>query len=560
MKKIVLFLLLFLMGFWLTGAPLVFEANELLAREDYTIEDDKPNEGKVRDELVSLDFKDADLKDVLKVFSQQSGINFIASKEIEARKITLFINEVTIEDALKTLLDANNLGLKQHPGSNILIVRPQAAPPVETITRIYKIRYYHGNIGAGRSAFAGGSAEDVAKRSESEDSGNLKDILRPLLSPQGTIMTNSNMAIITDVPERFKLIEQVLNELDKPIPEVMIEIEFIETTADFLERLGMQWGAEWARYSGPGTVTAFPYTRWEDTVKSGAKSAAGTDFHYGLMSSQNLGWVLEMLETDTNTKFLSKPRILVQDREWAELKITANQIVSLNETRSADTGDITLEIERMDVGTTLRLLPIINNHEKFVSLLLEPKISRAIDSRFTTSSGQTMYDPHERSLRTVVMVKDGETLAIGGFITTEDQKTKSKVPFFGDMPVIGAFFRHNSTTKVDRELLIFITPRIVNPSERMNMWIEDAAASIAEKEKPIAALKEEPGEKTDKTVQEREEVLEKVIEEKTKEMEGKTADTKASEASFREQENYQNSEIDLTLNNTKASSVINLVE
>ncbi|MBU2063637.1 MAG: hypothetical protein KKF93_04500 [Candidatus Omnitrophica bacterium] len=559
MKKIVLFLLLFLMGFWLTGAPLVFEANELLARENYTIEDDKPSEGKARDELVSLDFKDADLKDVLKVFSQQSGINFIASKEIEARKITLFINEVTIEDALKTLLDANNLGLKQHPCSNILIVRPQAAPPVETITRIYKIRYYHGNIGAGRSAFAGGSAEDVAKGA-SESSGDLSDILRPLLSPQGTIMTNSNMAIITDVPERFKLIEQVLNELDKPIPEVMIEIEFIETTADFLERLGMQWGAEWARYSGPGTVTAFPYTRWEDTVKSGAKSAAGTDFHYGLMSSQNLGWVLEMLETDTNTKFLSKPRILVQDREWAELKITANQIVSLNETRSADTGDITLEIERMDVGTTLRLLPIINNHEKFVSLLLEPKISRAIDSRFTTSSGQTMYDPHERSLRTVVMVKDGETLAIGGFITTEDQKTKSKVPFFGDMPVVGAFFRHNTTTKVDRELLIFITPRIVNPSERMNMWIEDAVASIAEKEKPIAALKEEPGEKTDKTVQEREEVLEKVIEEKTKEMEGKTAGTKASEVSFREQENYQNSEIDLTLNNTKASSVINLVE
>ncbi|MBU0634264.1 MAG: hypothetical protein KKB82_03365 [Candidatus Omnitrophica bacterium] len=559
MKKIVLFLLLFLMGFWLTGAPLVFEANELLARENYTIEDDKPSEGKARDELVSLDFKDADLKDVLKVFSQQSGINFIASKEIEVRKITLFINEVTIEDALKTLLDANNLGLKQHPGSNILIVRPQAAPPVETITRIYKIRYYHGNIGAGRSAFAGGSAEDVAKGA-SESSGDLSDILRPLLSPQGTIMTNSNMAIITDVPERFKLIEQVLNELDKPIPEVMIEIEFIETTADFLERLGMQWGAEWARYSGPGTVTAFPYTRWEDTVKSGAKSAAGTDFHYGLMSSQNLGWVLEMLETDTNTKFLSKPRILVQDREWAELKITANQIVSLNETRSADTGDITLEIERMDVGTTLKLLPIINNQEKFVSLLLEPKISRAIDSRFTTSSGQTMYDPHERSLRTVVMVKDGETLAIGGFITTEDQKTKSKVPFFGDMPVVGAFFRHNTTTKVDRELLIFITPRIVNPSERMNMWIEDAVASIAEKEKPIAALKEEPGEKTDKTVQEREEVLEKVIEEKTKEMEGKTADTKASEASFREQENYQNSEIDLTLNNTKASSVINLVE
>ena len=447
----------------------------VLAQESYEIEDDVGASEDTEEGLVSLDFKDADLKDVLKVFSQQSGLNFVADRNIEDKLITLYMNEVTVEDALKTLLDANNLGLRQNPGSNILIVRQKPTMPIETITRVYKIQYHHDNMQPGQYMMG-----DKAKTSENKGSGgNWNRIIGPLLSEFGTVISYANIVIITDVPDRFKLIDQVIAEIDKPVPEVMIEVELIETTADFLKDLGVKWNKEFMRYSGPSRITSMPYTPWKNRSDyEGISSLTGTGFggtitgssyfQYGLISSTALTWFLEMLQTDTNTKFLSKPRILVQDREWAEIKITEEKVVSVvtivtdNETKTS--------VERMEVGTILRLVPMINEAEGYVSILLEPSISRPTESKFTDTNGTSYIDPQTRSMRTVVMAKSGETVAVGGFITTEDEETRTKVPWLGDVPLLGSLFRHTSVDRVDKEMLIFITPRIISITDKMEMW------------------------------------------------------------------------------------------
>ena len=554
MKRISL-LLLFMLCVYLS---LLFSSEySSFAQTGYEIEDDLVAESFKEQDLVSLDFKDADLKDVLKVFSQQSGLNFIASKDIEQRQITLYMNDVLIEDALKTLLEANNLTLKQNPGSNILIVKPLPALPIETITRVYRIRYYHGSVGqVGQKVFADEASEKTPGAGPS--TGDWDAILRPLLSEYGNLVNHMNLIIITDVPERFKLIEEVINEIDRPIAEVMIEVELIETTADFLESLGVQWGQELLRYQGPATATPFPFTKWEkrhnfNPADATAVSIAGdSDFAYGLMSSSNLSWILEMLETDTSTKFLSKPRILCQDREWAEIKVTADQIVSIKTTRNATSGDLETEVERMEVGTTLKLVPIINDREGFVSLLLEPAISRPVVSRFSSPNKISYIDPNERSLRTVVMVQDGETLAIGGFITTEDQKTTTKVPWLGDIPLIGAFFRHNETTKIDKELLIFITPKIIKASDKVKMWVEDTGSD--EEEPKIVSLEEEIPVLKEKTQKKR-------IEQKSKNenLESVSAPVNDNNMNFREQENFEEVKIGLTLKDS-SSEVVDLVK
>jgi len=467
-----------MLGIFLFGMLVLYNPYGF-AQTSYEIEDDLNVGNDTEEGLVSLDFKDANLKDVLKVFSQQSGLNFVAARDIEDRLITLYMSEVSVEDALRTLLDANNLGLRQSPGSNILIVKRKPTQPIETITRVYKIHYYYGNIQPGEYLL------DASKRSrqQSKDAtGNTWDqIIKPLLSEYGTVIDYSNLLIITDVPDRFKLIDQVIGEVDKPVSECMIEVEVIETTADFLENLGVKWSGEMARFSGPAATTAIPYTMARNKNPRGLPDVISpldkdtASFQYGLLSSTALTWILQALKTDTNTKFLSKPRILCQDREWAEIKITEDKVVSVvtvvtdNETKTY--------VERMEVGTILRLVPIINNEEGYISMLLEPSISRPVDSTFTDTQGTSFIDPQIRSMRTVVMAKSGETIAVGGFITTEDQQTKTKVPWLGDIPLLGSFFRHSATDRVDKELLIFITPRIINPTEKVDIWMSDVAAA-----------------------------------------------------------------------------------
>ncbi len=547
MKRISLWLVMLVV--FLSSISLVYSVN-VFAQESYEIEDDIGIADESEEGLVSLDFKDADLKDVLKVFSQQSGLNFVADRNIEDKLITLYMNEVTVEDALKTLLDANNLGLRQNPGSNILIVRQKPTQPIETITRVYKIQYYHDSANPGEYMM-GEQAGSSPKRGSG--SGDWNSILEPLLSEFGTVISYANILIITDVPDRFKLIDQVISEIDKPVPEVMIEVELIETTADFLKDLGVKWTKQFMQYTGGARITPLPYTSWKNrnfpTVTPISGSAqGGTDtvgayFQYGLLSSTALNWFLEMLQTDTNTKFLSKPRILVQDREWAEIKVTEDKVVSVvtivtdNETKTY--------VERMEVGTILRLVPLINEEEGYVSMLLEPSISRPTESKFSDTNGTSYIDPQVRSMRTVVMAKSGETVAVGGFITTEDEETRTKVPWLGDIPLIGSLFRHTSTDRVDKEMLIFITPRIVTITEKIEMWRSDFVEKAP-----------------DEAVQENKEIAEvppKAEQESPADIpEEKPQDINAT-LPFREQEELGNLNIDLTLK-SRSLGVVDLVK
>ncbi|MCG2712781.1 MAG: hypothetical protein L6416_10740 [Candidatus Omnitrophica bacterium] len=538
MKRISLWLVMLVV--FLSSMSLVCGVN-VFAQESYEIEDDTSAGNDAEEGLVSLDFKDADLKDVLKVFSQQSGLNFVADRNIEEKLITLYMNEVTVEDALKTLLDANNLGLRQNPGSNILIVRQKPTPPVETVTRVYKIQYFHDSVNPGQ--YMMGDKADANKHS---GGSNWNSIIKPLLSEFGTVIAYTNILIITDVPDRFKLIDQVISEIDKPVPEVMIEVELIETTADFLRDLGVKWSKEFAKFTGGARITPLPYTPWNRKDLGVAESPMETEnafFRYGLISSTALTWILEMLQTDTNTKFLSKPRILVQDREWAEIKVTEDKVVSVVTIVTDD--ETKTYVERMEVGTILRLVPLINEEEGYVSILLEPSISRATESKFTDFNGTSYIDPQIRSMRTVVMAKSGETVAVGGFITTEDEETKTKVPWLGDIPLLGALFRHTSSDRVDKELLLFITPRIVSITEKIEMWrsdfVENAQDEASQMNKETAAgiPAAEQADAVDKPKE-------------------KPQDINAA-LPFREQEELGNLNIDLTLKSSSLE-VIDLVK
>ncbi|MEE9316453.1 MAG: secretin N-terminal domain-containing protein [bacterium] len=428
--------------------------------------------------VISMDFQDADLKDVLKVFSQQAGLNFIASERIKDRRVTLYLDEVTVEDALNTIMSANNLTYEQEEDSNIFVVREWGKPEVETITKIFPLQY--ARVKGYELTTAG------EEKKESKKIG-IEDIIEKILSQTkddkgqeyskviGDIRTNS--LIITDVPRQFPKIEKAIKELDIKLPQVMIEVEIIETALDTIDKLGIEWGtaAEGELFQGAGAARShtWPYRSTSALV---GPTGVVDNLYLGYISATNLEGTLAMLAQDTNTKILARPRILTLNNETAEIKITADTaIASLEQiTSSEEIAASTVSAERVETGVTLKVTPQINK-ENEITMFIEPSVTNTKWSQYFSG---TYVDPQTRSAKTTVTVRDGETVIIAGLINVEDTKISKKVPFFGDIPLLGYLFRKKDEQVTDKELIIFITPYLVKervktagfPLEKQTPW------------------------------------------------------------------------------------------
>jgi len=181
--------------------------------------------------VISMDFQNADLKTVLKIFSQQAGLNFVASQKVNERTVTIYFDSVTIEDALNHIMSANNLIYEQESGSNIFIVKESGKEEIETITKIYELKY------AQLSSLSDSGASSAAMDAE------IVTVLKGVLTKNGKIVTDkrSNSLIIKDVPSQFAIIEDVLSRIDIRTSQVMIEAEIIETTTALIDYLGVNW-------------------------------------------------------------------------------------------------------------------------------------------------------------------------------------------------------------------------------------------------------------------------------------------------------------------------------
>jgi type IV pilus secretin PilQ/predicted competence protein len=433
-----------------------------------------------------MDFKDASLKDVLKIFSQQSGLNFIASQEIEDRKVTLYLDKVSIEDALNTILKANNLTYEQPEASNIIIIKEVVTPEVETLTRVYQLNYAKAE--AVRDLFE----KMREKREGTKDEKKLREPIKTagLLTEYGKVVsdTRTNSVIITDIPPQFPVIEETLAKLDEATPQVMIEAEILETTVNNIDKLGVEWSDTIGVYTGPKLTTKFPF-RKHDFPSGVSKTSA---MAYGTISMASFTASLRMLETDKNTKILARPRVLTLDNETAQINLTAKTAVATITTIqgvAGTTGVQTTSAERIDTGITLKVTPQVNR-DNYITMLLEPSVTTPVKSTFFTAA--EFVDPHTRSVKTMVRVKDGDTLVIGGLINTEDTETVKKVPVLGDIPLLGYLFKNTTKDKTDKELIIFITPHIfkeyITPLQAAEMERESSAPPEMAREKVIENL------------------------------------------------------------------------
>ncbi|MDD4183671.1 MAG: type II and III secretion system protein [Candidatus Omnitrophica bacterium] len=178
------------------------------------------------------------------------------------------------------------------------------------------------------------------------------------------------------------------------------------------------------------------------------------------MSDFNL--YMQALATDTTTKILARPKILTLSNETAEINLTTNEAIGIN-TTTTETGVQTSSTERTETGTKLRVTPQVNRDTGEITLFVEVFNRNATDSDLTLTSGATgkILNPEERGARTVLRLNNGETLLLGGLINNKSTKTISKIPFLGDIPFIGNAFRYKDDDRTERELLVFMTPKII---------------------------------------------------------------------------------------------------
>ena len=419
------------------------------------------------DVKITLDLKDASLRDVLKMLSVQSGLNFISSEAVADRKITLFLDNVMLKSAMDKIFAVNNLTYELDRESSIFIVKDWGSPSLEVDTRVYSLKYArvsNSRLNQGSSSSSGSAGSSSGGSAGSSSGGGLKDALGIVMSAQGKIIEDSatNSIIITDMPSKFPVIEKVIASLDVSVPQVMIEVEILDVARSDVDTLGLKFsGTNWLTYSGPNFGAVYPF--------SGATLAQGllgdTGSTRAAWNMSNLTVALDFLQTRSSTKFLARPKIFVLNNETAELKLIADEAIGseIVTTASEGTATTTTAAERAETGVSLKVTPQISMVTGEVTMTLEPTVKEAVSG--LTIGTQLTKDIEERSFKSTIRIKDGQTVILGGLIRKKAALTNTNVPFFSKIPVLGMFFRHKEDgPRKDREILVFITPRIIRNS------------------------------------------------------------------------------------------------
>jgi len=417
------------------------------------------------DKKVSLDLKGAQLIDVLKMLSQQIGINFISTGAVGERSLTLYMEEVPFREAMNVIFAANNLAYDYYPDSNIFVVKEMGKPSLELKAKVYYLKYTR--VATSKVELQVRSMLEDEEDEEEEEVG-IKAAVEAVLTESGRVTEDpiTNSLIVVDVPSQFPMIDEVISKLDIVPIKVMIEVEILDVDVKTVDKLGFQY------VNGLyGEISLFPDNFFFNK--------GPVPFRTAIIDLTSTELIAEFYELDTTTKILARPKILTVNNETAEINVTTNEVIGTKNTYDNDGNLISKEAQRIsDIGplkgsgVTLKVTPQVNLKTKEITLVIEPSIVSTTDSVFIDTEGNAFKNVENRDTRSIVRLHNNETLFLGGLIRKDDAEDVTKIPFLGDIPLIGPLFRHKDTTGTGaRELVIFLTPRIL---EERGSLVEEA--------------------------------------------------------------------------------------
>ncbi|MCK4809912.1 MAG: secretin and TonB N-terminal domain-containing protein [Candidatus Omnitrophica bacterium] len=387
-----------------------------------------------------LEFREVDIKDVLRQLSKQYSLNIIFSESVEGL-ITVQLQDLSIEEALDSIITINGF-VYTKKGRVIKVTTSEEAEREGKQTQIFTLN--------------------------NADASQLKDTLGKVLSSEGTIEadTRSNSLIIADNPGVISKIEDMVPLLDKITPQVLIEAKFIELSLTVTEKLGIEWENLITSSLANDSFT-FPYSLSSE-FKFDSTDSVNTSF--ATLDFTEVQGVFNFLKTSTDSSLVASPRIVTLDNQ--EASINVGKVIPLpTYTYNDDQGawEIT-GWEEYHVGVNLKVTPHVSP-SGYIKLKLKPVVSSILE--WIGEAGDLNRRPvtATREVETEVQIKDGQTVVIGGLIKTEESTVFKKIPFLGDIPLIGWVFRNKTGgTQEDpqdkTDLLIFVTASIVKQEEK----------------------------------------------------------------------------------------------
>lgn len=454
----------------------------------------KPDDStRMNGDRVTLSLNDVPLSDVVNLFMRLSGANIVASPTQLNGRVSVNLRDIQWRTALNEILSMHGLTLyESQPGSMLYTITPPRTAEMEPLyTQTYVLQY---------------------ARAESLSNG-----VGRLIAPQGSVLqANGKVLAILATTKQIERVAQIIERLDKMIPQVAIEAKFVELNDEAIKDLGINWSSM-KGYTVTMKSPAFDYSRTDskrgigvnsgvDTRQSSVLTADGvtskTDgtlnagisgqgftaydakenamtivperdittlkTSSAILSAADFAMTLSALQTKTGIEIVTNPKVVVSSGEEATIHIGEKRpnIVKRTTSTQGGTTDVSYEYgnpQWIEIGTLVKVQPVVNTASN-ITIKIAPELNRQI-GEIEPQPGLTFPILVTRRVLSEFVLESGQTVAIGGLTSTEDRDVTSKIPFLGDIPLIGKYlFSHTSTKKEQDETVIFVTVKIEEPS------------------------------------------------------------------------------------------------
>ncbi len=430
------------------------------------------------------EFQGDELGQVLRLLARQAKIDLVVGETIQGT-VTMRLENKTAMQAIQIIVQDKGLYLYETDGT--FFIKTEAEKKKEPTD-------------AGFYTFSYGRADASAALLQAQ----ILSGVPPQIDPR------TNTIFYREFKSNMATIAAFLQLIDKPTRQVMIEARLVEVTANPKQSYGVNWGgvfgssssAQKISYGGvtpgtakydptgtsligdrPPTLTTtdgkFQPTDFYEAAGLGSNKFNSIGNQFAILSIPSMSLTMRLLNEDSDAEFLANPRIVTADNQEATIKIVRSQPVpqlNFNEqTATAVFGGF----EEKEYGNKLVVKPSINKDD-YVTLSVKPEISNKVSDAQFTISGATVFSPiiDTRTLESNVLIKSGDTLAIGGLLQDESGKQRTKVPILGDIPGLGYLFQEKINSKTKRNLLVFVTPTIIQ--QGYGTGLEDQVSGLSD--------------------------------------------------------------------------------
>lgn len=415
------------------------------------------------------EFQGDEVGQVLRLLARQAKVNMVVSEAVTGT-VTMRLEDVTALQAISIIVKAKGLFM-------------------DKIESVYYIK-----TGAERTA------EPTESDSYQFSYSRAKDIA-PLVASQlaskdpPQVDERTNTIFFRETRSNIDNVRKLLVQVDKPTKQVMIEARLVEVNADPVQSYGINWAGTVGSATAPQTVTYGAPTTGASPVPGSNPPTTGFALgnpnnnnilgnlsHLGLgqfaiLSVPQMSATVSALNEDSDAEFLANPRVVTADNQQAKIEITRSQPVPQLNFNEQTAQAVFSGFQDKKFGNTLLVRPSVNK-DNFITLAVKPEISNKVADQPFTFGGATVTSPiiDTRTLDSNVLIKSGNTLAIGGLLSDQVTKSRTKVPLVGDVPILGYLFQSRTNERHKRNLLVFVTPTIID--QRYGTGLEEQVSGL----------------------------------------------------------------------------------